>query len=190
MLCVPPFWCAAGRMYAFVNFRNPEEAKRAVATLNDREVGAAWVWLLTVAQDRCTGMAAHMHAHTGAARVCARCLPPPCQLVYLSWAPLHSPASKPVLPLIYAPFTPPDLCPIHTHTHPSQTRACQPSALCPTIPHPLSPSQCTDHPHRCRHSRAAQAGLHGTSAMQARGLTQALTVTPRRCRPYPGSASW
>eukprot|EP00200_Dunaliella_tertiolecta_P014577 CAMPEP_0202392458 /NCGR_PEP_ID=MMETSP1127-20130417/92384_1 /ASSEMBLY_ACC=CAM_ASM_000462 /TAXON_ID=3047 /ORGANISM="Dunaliella tertiolecta, Strain CCMP1320" /LENGTH=2142 /DNA_ID=CAMNT_0048994965 /DNA_START=157 /DNA_END=6583 /DNA_ORIENTATION=+ len=27
-----------GRMYAFVNFRNSEEAKRAVATLNDREV--------------------------------------------------------------------------------------------------------------------------------------------------------
>jgi len=136
MLCVPPFWCAAGRMYAFVNFRNPEEAKRAVATLNDREVGAAWVWLLTVAQDRCTGMAAHMHAHTGAARVCARCLPPPCQLVYLSWAPLHSPAAKPVLPLIYAPFTPPDLCPIHTHT--SQPNQSMP-ALCPVPHHPPPP---------------------------------------------------
>ncbi|KAF5838858.1 hypothetical protein DUNSADRAFT_2027 [Dunaliella salina] len=29
-----------GRMYAFVNFRNSEEAKRAVATLNDREVSS------------------------------------------------------------------------------------------------------------------------------------------------------
>ena len=31
----------AGRMYAFVNFRNSDEAKRAVATLNNREVCAS-----------------------------------------------------------------------------------------------------------------------------------------------------
>ena len=32
---------AAGRMYAFVNFRNPEDAKRAVSSLNDREVSCS-----------------------------------------------------------------------------------------------------------------------------------------------------